>query len=150
MPPQPAAPFGPVDQLMTPTITGPPGLSSNTGPPESPVQAPIPSRVLDGIDQPDLERAGLAGGNEAGDTRGAAALAVAAHGDADAGDGEAAADESEYWACRRRPMFSLEWNFQLQQCHVGGGAMRLHRLHVEVGMDRDGAHILQLRLPSAP
>src|SRR5206468_11170320 len=44
-PPQPAAPFGPVDQLMTPTSTAPFGLSSNTGPPESPVQAPIPSRT---------------------------------------------------------------------------------------------------------
>src|SRR5215203_1971614 len=45
MPPQPAEPFGPVDQLTTPTITGPPGLSSKTGAPESPVQAPSPSRV---------------------------------------------------------------------------------------------------------
>src|SRR5205085_8625675 len=45
MPPQPAEPFGPVDQLTTPTIIGPPCLSSKTGAPESPVQAPSPSRV---------------------------------------------------------------------------------------------------------
>src|SRR5215217_227536 len=45
MPPHPAAPFGPVDQLTTPTMTGPPCLSSKTGAPESPVQAPSPSRV---------------------------------------------------------------------------------------------------------
>src|SRR5215213_3229600 len=45
MPPQPAEPFGPVDQLTTPTITGPLCLSSKTGAPESPVQAPNPSRV---------------------------------------------------------------------------------------------------------
>src|ERR1043165_832976 len=45
MPPHPAEPFGPVDQLTTPTITGPPCLSSKTGAPESPVQATRPSRV---------------------------------------------------------------------------------------------------------
>src|SRR4051812_23028408 len=45
MPPQPAAPFGPVDQLTTPITTGPACLSSKTGAPESPVQAPSPSRA---------------------------------------------------------------------------------------------------------
>src|SRR5271169_4414045 len=43
MPPQPALPFGPVDQLVTPMMTAPDGWSSNTGPPESPVHAPSPA-----------------------------------------------------------------------------------------------------------
>ena len=93
-PPQPAAPFGPVDQLMTPTMHGAArlvlehraagiaGAGANS----------VANTVGYGIDQADLQRAGLARGNEAGNANGAAALAVAAHGDADAGDGEAAAD----------------------------------------------------------
>ena len=142
MPPQPALPFGPVDQLTTPTIAGPPGLSSNTGAPESPVQAPSPSRVPwpGRIDQTNLQRAGLAGRDQAGDADGAAALAVAADGDADAGDGEAAADGNRnVWHAKQRRRLALGRRVQLQQRDIGGGAMRQHRIHFEAGMDRDAA-----------
>src|SRR5205085_10668369 len=97
---------------------------------------PIANTVGYGIDQPDLERAGLARRNESGDTRRAATLAIATHGDADAGDDEAAADlDRNIRRADRHRRFSLEWNFQLQQRHVGGSAMCLHRLHVEIRMD---------------
>ncbi|GAA0007704.1 hypothetical protein BRDID11002_77100 [Bradyrhizobium diazoefficiens] len=70
------------------------------------MQAPIPiaNTVGYGIDQPDLKRAGLAGGDEARDPRRAAALAITAHGDANTGDDEAAAGpELEYSACQPAP-----------------------------------------------
>src|SRR5262245_5890905 len=41
-PPQPSEFRGPVDQLTTPMIAGWPSARPNTGPPESPVQAPSP------------------------------------------------------------------------------------------------------------
>src|SRR4051812_8785227 len=101
-----------------------------------------------GVDQPDLERAGLPRRNEAGNTRRAATLAVATHRDADTGDDEAAADlDRNIRRANGYRRFSLQWNFQLQQRQVGGSAMPLHRLHVETRMDRDGADIQQLRLP---
>src|SRR5262249_62396522 len=45
-PPQPPALFGPVDQLTTPISARGTAASSNTGAPESPVQAPRPGRAL--------------------------------------------------------------------------------------------------------
>src|SRR6266702_4647790 len=105
----------------------------------------IANTVGYGIDQPDLKRAGLAGGDECCNARGATALAITAHGDADAGDGEAAANlNRNIRRANRHRRFSLEWNIELQQRHVGGGAMRLHGLHVEIGMDRNGTYVQQL------
>ncbi len=152
MPPQPALPFGPVDQLTTPTMTGPPGLSSNTGPPESPVQAPSPSRVPwpIGSTRRICSVPGLPVATRLGDANGAAALAVAADGDADAGNGEAAADvDRNIWHAKDGRRFALGGRVQLQQRDIGGGAVRQHRIHLEAGMDRDAADDLQRGLARA-
>ena len=134
MPPQPALPFGPVDQLTTPTIAGPPGLSSKTG--RAGIAGagakPVARALACGIDQTNLQRAGLAGRDQAGDADGAAALAVAADGDADAGDGEAAADGNRnIWHAKQRGRLAVGRLLQLQQRDIGGGAVRQHRIHFE-------------------
>src|SRR5437588_55660 len=79
-------------------------------------------------------------------TRRAAALAVAAHGDADAGDGEAVADEYwRIWHAQRGGDFSFRRRIELQQGDVGGGAMRQHCIHLEGGMDGDAFDVLKRR-----
>ena len=109
---------------------------------------PVARALPDGIDQADLQRARLAGRNQAGDADGAAALAVAAHGDADAGDGEAAADDDrDIGHAERGRRLALGRRRQLQQRDIGRRAMRQHRLHVEAGMNGDALDVLQRRLP---
>ena len=149
-PPQPAEPFGPVDQLTTPTMAGPVCLSSNTGAAgiSGAGAEPVARALAHGIDQTNLQRARLAGRDQSGDADGAAALAVAAHGDADAGDREAAADDDgDVGQAERRRRLALGGRTQLQQRHIGRRAMRQHRLHVEAGMNGDALDILQRRLP---
>src|SRR5262249_278247 len=103
-----------------------------------------------GIDKANLQASGLAGGDKAGDADGATALAIAAHGDADAGDDEAAADDD--WNIRHAKgsrRLALGRLIELQQRAIGTGAMRQHRIHLEVGMDRDAAQGLQRRVARA-
>ena len=106
MPPQPAVPFGPVDQLTTPTMTGPPWLvfENRAAGIAGAGAEPVARALADRIDQADLQRAGLAGRDKARDANGAAALAVAADGDADAGDGEAAAGQDRNLRHAEQPM----------------------------------------------
>src|SRR6266700_3040730 len=109
-----------------------------------PVAGALPNR----IDQTNLQAPGPAGGDEAGNANGPSGVALAADGHADASDREVAAgDNRDLRRAERGYVFFLERSFELQQCHVGGGAMRRHRLHVERGMNRHIFHVLQLRLP---
>ena len=108
---------------------------------------PAARALPDRIDQANLQCPGLAGGNQAGDANGAAATALAANGHADAGDAEAAAGDNRYLRrAKNRRDFPLRRRFELQQRHVGGGAMGRHRLHIEGGMNADVFHVPQLRL----
>jgi len=66
---------------------------------------------------------------------------------ADAGDGEAAAgDNRDLRYTEIGGIFPIGRRFELQQRHVGGGAMRRYRLHVERGVHGDFSDIPQLRL----
>src|SRR5450432_1003444 len=109
---------------------------------------PVAGALRERIDQPDLQRARLAGRDQAGDADGSAATALAADGDTDAGDGEAAADHD--WNLRHaehRGIFALRRRFELQQRYIGGGAVGEHRLQIEARVNAQVFHVLQLRLP---
>src|SRR5258705_1270648 len=108
---------------------------------------PLPRPLSDRIDQADLQSSGLAGRDQAGATYGPAALALATDGHTDAGDGETAAgDNRDLRYTEIGGMFPVRRRFELQQRHVGGGAMRRYCLHVEPGVNGDFSDIPQLRL----
>src|SRR5712675_3074481 len=99
---------------------------------------PLACALSDRIDQADLQSPGLAGRDQASDTNGPAALALATDGHADTGDGETAAgDNRDLRYTEIGGIFPIRRRFELQQRHVGGGAMRRYRLHVEPGVNGD-------------
>src|SRR5712671_1320904 len=109
---------------------------------------PVASALSNRIDEANLQASWPAGGDEAGDANGPSAAALSADRDADAGDGELAADDDrDLRHAEHRCIFSLGRGFELQQRHVGGGAMRRHRLHIERRVNGHAFHVLQLRLP---
>src|SRR5436190_10404821 len=108
---------------------------------------PFPRTLSDRIDQADLQGPGLAGRDQARDANGPAALALTTDGDADAGDGEAAAgDNRDLRYTESGGIFPARRRLELQQRHIGGGAMRRNRLHAERGVNGDFADISQPRL----
>ena len=109
---------------------------------------PVARALPDRIDQADLQRARLTGRDQAGDANGAAALAVTAHGDADAGDGEAAAGHDRNPGhADHRSLLAPGRGIESKQRDIGGSAVRRHRLHPESRVDRDVPDVAQLRLP---
>src|SRR5436190_4699426 len=109
---------------------------------------PVPCTPSDRIDQADLQSPRLAGRDQARDANGPAALALTTDGHADAGDGETAAgDNGDLRYAEIGGIFPTGRRLELQQRHIGGGAMRRYRLHVERGVNSDFFDISQLRLP---
>ena len=124
-------------------------MSRNTGAPESPVQAPSPGvfALGGGIGEPDLQRSGLAGGGQRRGAHGAAGLAVAAHGDAEARDDETVADGDRRAGWRQERRRDLGRRGELEQGDVRGHAMAERRIRVEPGMPRNPRDVLERRLP---
>jgi hypothetical protein len=94
-----------------------------------------------------LQSPGWTGRDQARDANGPAALALATDGHADAGDGETAAgDNRDLRYTEIGGIFPIGRRLELQQRHIGGGAMRRYRLHVEGGMNGNVFDVSQLRL----
>jgi hypothetical protein len=149
MPPQPALPFGPVDQLTTPTIQDHPACLEYRRTRITRAGAePVARALAHGIDQPDLQRPRLAGRDQTGDADGAAALAVAATVTPMPAMvkrlptligmlGNPRAAGVFPWVA---PPIAATRHPAVARCACIG-------LHIEAGMDGDGFDILQRRLP---
>ena len=115
------------------------------------MQAPRPAALAfsAGIEQAELKRAGLAGGDERCGAHGAAAAAVAARGKAVAGNEEGIADRDGAIRRgeRRRRKGRRQRRRELEQRHIGGGAVRrAASREIELGMARDGRDVAQPRI----
>jgi hypothetical protein len=89
----------------------------------------------------------LAGRNQAREPNGPAAGAFSTDRYADAHYGETAAgDNGDLRHAQHRRIFPIGRHLELQQRHIGGGAMGRDRLHVERGVNRHGFDISQPRL----
>ena len=148
-PPQPSLIAGPVDQLTTPITASAPPMSRKTGAPESPVQAPRPRALAlgGGIDEADLQRARLAGGDERRGAHRAAALAVAAHGEAIARDHETVAGGDRAARRRKRAGTTLSGAASLSSATSAVTRWRNAAFDVELGMSGDARDVLEHRLP---
>ena len=151
-PPQPPTSFGPVDQLTTPMIARLPFVSRNAGAPESPAQAPSPalSPLVAGSNSRICSGAGYSGDDERCRAHGAAGSAVAAHGDAVAGNHQRIADRDcfGFAADPHRRNSRRQRLGELDQRDVGRGEMGEQPFEIELRIALDARDVFENRLLS--
>src|SRR4029077_3066021 len=99
------------------------------------------------IEQPDLQAAGYSRSDKCRCSNYAAGAAVAAHGDAVAGDHKGVADSDRlfFGAERHRQDFGRQWRRELDQRHGGGGEMAEQPLEIELRIALDARDVFQYR-----
>src|SRR5580692_1982725 len=100
------------------------------------------------VDQPDLQRAGLAGGDQCCSTQSAGGAAVAAYGDTVAGNDKSIADGDGFFfrTERHRRQFCRQRLGKLEQRHIGGRKMAEQPLQIELRIALDTRDVFQERM----